>query len=166
MDFDPVADLNQLKTQLGTLDAVVIALLPHYRYPAEARSKGTLSRVLHGERCPLAVENALRLRAGLQPRWPPRVVDACPSCGEPHLAGDCHGRPVAQVVCLGPDEVVAPAPAPKRKLPSRAPCLRPRLSLDPHVRLQQLARLVGKAVCEIGIEERSRGSAAQRRPLD
>ncbi len=82
------------------------------------------------------------------------VTVACPTCGEPHLAGDCHGRPVAQVVCLGPDEVVAPAPAPKRKLPPRPPCLRPRLSLDPHVRLQQLTRLVGQAVREIGIEER------------
>jgi hypothetical protein len=34
------------------------------------------------------------------------MAPVCPTCGSVHIAGDCHGREVASVVTLAPDEAV------------------------------------------------------------
>lgn len=68
---------------------------------------------LVAQRRPSAVteagEELLRAALGLFPLSAPMPTSPCPTCLAAgirvvHAAGDCHGRPVAQVVCLGPDE--------------------------------------------------------------
>ena len=78
----------------------------------------TLSDVLRAKpgTLTLAAENDLRQRLGL-PAIGLREVPACPSCGQVHVAGDCHGRPVAAVVVLSMGERVTqrrPAHVPDR----------------------------------------------------
>ena len=75
----------------------------------------TLSDVLRAKpgTLTLAAENDLRQRLGL----PAIGVLTCPSCGQVHVAGDCHGRPVAAVVVLSRGERVTqcrPTRAPDR----------------------------------------------------
>ena len=48
----------------------------------------------------------VRMRLGMPDLPPTHTVDGCPTCGGVHIAGDCHGRPVAAVVTLAPGEVV------------------------------------------------------------
>ncbi len=62
----------------------------------------------------LEAENELRLLLGL-PAIGVVPVPVCPSCGEAHVAGDCGGKNVQQVVVLGHDETV------KRKREPRQP---------------------------------------------
>jgi hypothetical protein len=74
-----------------------------------------------------------------------KATAVCPSClsrgiREVHAAGDCHGLPVASVICLAPGEVVAAAPAPKPPKRNRPPCVRPYLSGTLENQIQQLER--------------------------
>lgn len=76
-------------------------------------SKATLNRVLNRQGVSLVVENAIRQALDLSPCTV--EVAPCPSCGAVHAAGDCHGRPVAAVVCLAPGATIRkPAPPPAR----------------------------------------------------
>ena len=45
-----------------------------------------------------------------------KLATPCPTCHIVHGDGlDCHGNPIAAVVCLAPGEVVALAPAPAKR---------------------------------------------------
>ena len=46
------------------------------------------------------------------------IAPVCPDCGNVHT-GRCHGKPVAAVVCLAPDETVRPVA--KAQRPRRTP---------------------------------------------
>ncbi len=61
----------------------------------------------------LEAENELRLLLGL-PAIGVVPVPACPSCGEAHVADDCGGKDVQQVVVLGHDETVRRKREPKQ----------------------------------------------------
>lgn len=94
--------LRQLATDLGLAESAI----------------ATLSAVLHDRPSALssASENDLRRRLGL-PVIETRPVEVCPTClvdgrREVHAAGDCHGVPVAQVVCLAPGASVKSARRP------------------------------------------------------
>lgn len=75
---------------------------------------GTLSDILRARDNHVSRETENRVRHALGlPALPRRVeVPACPTCGEVHVAGDCHGKPVAQVVVLAPGEQVRRARKP------------------------------------------------------
>jgi len=92
----------------------------------------TLGDVLNGRAgvITISTENDLRARLGLAPIPAPLTVPPCPDCGNVHT-GRCHGKPVAQVVCLAPDETVRPGAQPRnpRRTPYGALSLR-RTTLD------------------------------------
>jgi hypothetical protein len=72
----------------------------------------------------------------------PELIFPCPDCGAVHT-GRCHGKEIAAIVVLAPGERIAPATKPKRQ--ARKRYLRPCLSLDPRVRMIQLAKLMDEA---------------------
>lgn len=91
-------------------------------------SHNVLYAIAHGEWSKVSWEThrMVRRKLGLPDPGPLAYVTLCPSCGSVHIAGDCHGRPVAAVVTLAPGEVVVdqrpadqPTPA-KRKPDARA----------------------------------------------
>jgi hypothetical protein len=79
-----------------------------------ASYNATLSRVLTNKAISIDAENELRLLLGL-PAIGVVPVPVCPSCGVAHVAGDCGGKDVHQVVVLGHDETV------KRRRERRGP---------------------------------------------
>lgn len=114
-------------------------------------SKGTLSRILNGGSVSVQAENDVRQALGLTACLV--TIEACPSCGNVHAAGDCRNQPVASVAILHPGEVVVSSAAPispsgenghepKRERKPEPPCFRPRLALDKTVRKVQLLKLL------------------------
>ena len=83
-------------------------------YPREFAA--TLSKILTDKpgQVSQTTENELRRRLGL-PAIGHVPVPVCPTCGEAHVAPDCHGKPVAAVVVLRREEVVT------RRRPRRQP---------------------------------------------
>ena len=119
----------------------------------------TLSAVARFE--PSAVtlegENLIRAALGLAPLDTVRIP-ACPSCGGAHVLADCHGAPVAAVVALAPGETVRRPGKPR----NRPRYIRPCLSADPAIRVNQLARLLGDA--RRALPDASTRNAAKRTP--
>jgi len=76
---------------------------------------GTLSDILRQrhDHVTRAAENRVRVALGLPPIRE-YTVPACSSCGGVHT-GDCHGKPVAQVVILAPGERVRKPRKPAEK---------------------------------------------------
>lgn len=70
----------------------------------------------------------VRRHLGLFDPGPIVETFACPDCdeGEPHTTR-CHGKPVAAVVCLAPDETVRPGAKPRSPRP---PAHRPYITDD------------------------------------
>lgn len=124
--------LRELATELGLPESAI----------------ATLSDVLRNKPGALtpAGENDLRRRLHLPPLPEPRLFKLCPTCGGDHdmtAIPDCHGKPVAAIVCLAPNETVTIVKTtPRRK---RSPCFRPYLSLDPGKRITQLRKLLADA---------------------
>lgn len=81
---------------------------------------GILHAIGHGkwEHVSWDTVRVVRRRVGLPDPGPVVPAFACPSCSGLHV-GDCHGRPVAEVVCLTAGEVIQPAPGPRRPRPRK-----------------------------------------------
>jgi hypothetical protein len=99
-DDSTAAAVSAAKSGSWTMTAV--------RLGFDAKMGPTLSDVARGK--PSAVtqegEDMIRAALGLPVVSTVRVA-ACPTCGNAHVAADCHGAPVAAVVTLAPGQRVA-----------------------------------------------------------
>lgn len=118
-----VERLLEARNGSGTLDGVVA------KYNINV-SKGTLSRVLNGYSVSEYAENEIRHKLG-QERIYTRPAAICLSCLAKgrgfivHTAGDCHDKPVADVVVLAEGERVVRRAKRPRTYPK---CHRPRMT--------------------------------------
>jgi hypothetical protein len=110
-------------------------------------SSGMVHHIAHGRFEHASWDTIRRLSLHLIQRDPGALefVLACPTCGGAHVLADCHGTEIVAVVALAPGEQVVSLGKPD----PRPPCIRPRLSPDPAVRLGQLARLTAQAQAEL-----------------
>lgn len=99
----------RLFSVFGHWDQVALVLSQYL-----ALSGASWWQVAHGQRITEAKINALRAYNGLPPLPVPQLVRPCATCGDVHVAGDCHGAPVASVVCLTPEQMVAKRRASRR----------------------------------------------------
>jgi len=78
---------------------------------------GTLSDIFRAryDHVSRQTESRIRLALGLVPLPDLIEVPACATCGAVHVAGDCHGKPVARVVVLAPGEQVRRSRRPPEK---------------------------------------------------
>lgn len=118
-----VEKLSEVKNLHGTLDRLVV----QYGF---AVSKGTLARTLNGGPVSECAENEIRDKLGLPPikTAPAPVCSSCLAAGRGlvvHAAGDCHDKPVADVVVLTETErIVKRAGKPRRNRPRyHRPCM-------------------------------------------
>ena len=93
----------RLFSLLGDWQAVTVKLMPYL--PLSRSAWWAVSR---GRKITREKVNALLLHAGKLPLPDVALVECCPTCGDVHQAGDCLGKPVAEVVVLSPGEKVAP----------------------------------------------------------
>lgn len=94
----------RLFSVFGHWDQVALVLSQYL-----ALSGASWWHVAQGQRITEAKINALRAYNGLPPLPVRKLLAVCPSCGGDHgLDGipDCHGAPVAEVVCLTPEQRV------------------------------------------------------------
>lgn len=105
--FNLADELNRLHALTGSWREVGWAL---------GRSGTYALRVARGDLQPsrAALDAWREWQTGQRQRYSPAPV--CPDCGNVH-AGRCHGKPVAQVVCLAPDETVRPVARQRRGEP-------------------------------------------------
>lgn len=128
-------------------------------------SKGTLSRILTGGGVSLQAENAVRL--ALDEGALSADLAPCPTChGDHGMQGipDCHGAPVAAVVCLGADEKVAHKGKPRNRKPAAV------IHVPPELHAAVMAdRRPGESLADVVMRQRHalttlRAAAAQ--PFD
>jgi hypothetical protein len=110
---------SETDSVMSALDLTRMAVQVAYKHSKSWRTlateKGVSHNVLyalaHGEWSKVSWEThrLVRRKFDLPDPGPLVYATPCPTCGGIHIAGDCHGVPIASVAILRPGEVVAAA---------------------------------------------------------
>jgi hypothetical protein len=113
----------------ATKDAVNAAYDPAGSWRKLGRQYGVPHHVLYAIKCgnwshvSWDTVRLVRQRLGMDDPGPLHSMLACPTCGSVHVAGDCHGQPVAAVVILAPGETVRTPGKPRKRKHYHRPCM-------------------------------------------